>query len=183
MRRYGKYLAGLFVGLAVLGLLSPAVSAGTPGSVTLKIQQKTWYAEADVYATIYYTVQTEPYGFIEFSPLGEPYNYIHFGSHSGTSSNAYWKSMDSSTSEYKHHASGWWHLDTLWDSTDGTMDMWLYIEYSGSSFMSTKNIHVNSIGTPYIMVRYNVDDSGGNTIADKAYDIAVGAVVDYVVSA
>lgn len=178
-----KYLMGLFVGLVVLGLLSPAVSAGIPGSVTLKIKQETWWAEADVYTTIYYRVETGSYGMVKFSPLGPPYNYIHFGSHSGTGSDAYWRSMTAATSEYKHYASGNWHVEALWNSADGTMEMWLWIEYSEASIMGTKDFGIESLGEPYLAVRYTVDSSGGNTLADEIKNIAIGVVTSYVVSA
>ncbi len=179
-----NYLAALFLGFVVLGLVSPAVSAGIPGSVTLKIQKKVWWAEAHVYTTIFYNVESNPYGFVEFAPLGAPYNYIHFGSHSGTASNAYWKSVTASTSALKHYASGWWHVEALGSSRDGTMQMWLYIEYQDSLNQGDKELNVDYIGgTPYLMVRYTVDSSGGSELANKAYDIAIGAIKDYLVSA
>jgi hypothetical protein len=182
MGRYGKYLAGLFVGLAVLGLLSPAVSAESLGSVTLEIQQKTWYAEADVTATIFYNVLRTPYGQSVFAPLEAPYNYVHFGSHSGTDSNAYWKSVSSYTSEYKHYAQGWWHVDALWNSKDGTMEMWLWLAYQQPTSIS-KDIQVESVSNPTLVVTYTVDDSGGNELAKEVHDIAVGVTTSYLVEA
>ena len=156
-----------------------------PGSVTLKVQQKTWYAEADVYTTINYYVQVNPYGIAEFNPLGDPYNYVHFGSHSGTSSNAYWKSIDASTSHYALEGSGWWHVDALWDSRDGTMRLSVAIAYEGHDDFTpaNKGLGVQSRGRPYLLVRYTVDDSGGNELANEMENIAIGAVENYLVSA
>ncbi|MDV3103325.1 hypothetical protein [Thermococcus waiotapuensis] len=178
-----NYLAVLFLGFVVLGLISPVVSAGIPGSVTLKIQQKTWFAEAYVYATINYYVQINQYGVAKFDPLGSPYNYIHLGSHSGTGSNAYWKSVDTSTSNYALEVSGWWHVDALWNSRDGTMKLSVGIAYEGPSPLINKEIGVQSIGRPYLLVRYAVDDSGGNQLANELKNIAIGAIESYLVSA
>ncbi|WP_456365055.1 hypothetical protein [Thermococcus sp.] len=178
------YLAALFLGFVVLGLVSPAVSAGIPGSVTLKIQQKTWYAEADVYTTIFYYVTVNNYGIAKFYPLGDPYNYIHFGSHSGTSSNAYWKSSDASITTYSIIADGFWHLDALWDSREGTMKLSVAIAYKDSSrSFDTKNFGTESMGTPYLLVRVTVDDSGGNELANKVEEVAIGEIENYLVSA
>ncbi len=64
------------------------------------------------------------------------------------------------------------------------MDLWLAIEYSEAQPLFQKGDYsVNSIGTPMLLVRYTVDDTEGNTLADEVKDIAVGAIVDYIVSA
>ena len=184
MRHLRKPLAGLVALLVVFVFVATPASAGTPGSVTLKVKTTALWAEAHVYATIFYDVQYSGYGLAKFAPLGEPYNYVHFGSHSGSDGSAYWKSNTMSTSEYSHHASGWWHVSALWKSKDGTMDLWLAIEYSGAQPLFQKgNYGVDSLGIPMLLVRYTVDDTEGNTLADEVKDIAVGAIVDYIVSA
>ena len=46
----------------------------------------------------------------------------------------------------------------------------------------TRKIGIQSTGSPYLLVRYTVDDSGGNELANEMENIAIGAAESYLVS-
>ncbi len=152
-----KELAGLTLGVVVVvlaAMATPALASGT-GTVTLTATLHGSFSDARVYIADYYTVENGQF------VLGMPYTWVHFGSSSGTGSNAYWYTTDSSTSPGAIIASGTWHLNTYTNygltESSYTGQSQLYVYLTPSSTPTSR--HVFPTSAKHSSVAYTTSSS------------------------
>ncbi len=176
-------ILGVLVALGIVAAGIPHVAASSVSSaVTLKVIDKDWYAESDVSITIYYTVVESPYFGVEyFAPLYPPYNHVHFGTHSGTSSMAYWTSCDASTSPSTLQGKGDWVTKALINRYYGDAYLAVFIDTVDSSPYGVSHSSVGRIasGTGVLMVQYYVDSEGSRISELGPTEIPVGEPEEY----
>ncbi len=165
-----RELAGLTLGVVVVALAAmatPALASGA-GTVTLTTTLHGSFSDAKAYIQDYYTVENGQF------VLGMPYTWVHFGSSSGTGSNAYWYTTDSSTSPGVITASGTWHLNTYTNygltESSYTGQSQLYVYLTPGSTPTSRHVLPTNTKPSSASLTYAASDS---------LKLYIRAVVDY----